>query len=277
MRVRYTYDMSNFNPTILYWFYKEPEITKNHLEIIRRHNPDHKIFGLYGGDVEHAADYEKLLGSLLDDMWVYPSTYGADSYDKWIHGDLMLLDWYDKRGRDLDWDSIAILQWDMLLFTDIATILPGMSNNQVFFSGLRDMDEQLEQQWTWTTPTKQYRQDYLAFTDFVRATYGYDKPLKCCLYILEILTRQFFENFLQLDNKKLGMLEYKDPTLAQIFGLDIFEKDIGVFWDSAEQGSATHLPLNAETIAIRQDYIQGELARPDGWRLFHPYKELWHE
>jgi len=36
---------------VLFWFYKEPEICHNRLEILRQHNPTVPIYGLYGGDL----------------------------------------------------------------------------------------------------------------------------------------------------------------------------------------------------------------------------------
>jgi len=263
-----------FDLAILYWFYKEPEVTKNHLELIRKNNPNVKIFGLFGGEPDESNDYKELLGDLLDDFWLYEGTYGTDSYSKWVHGDLMLLDWYDKRGRDLGWDSIATVQWDMLLFTDIRKIVPGLNKNQIYFSGYRELDDAVENRWSWTKPDGKHRQDYLDFCDFVDKEYGYKSRLKICLFIFQVLTREFFEKYMQIPNKKVGMLEYKDPTLANIFGLDIYELDIGVLWQDKGQHTENS-PLNALPIEIKAGYIIDELKREDGWRLFHPYKKEW--
>jgi len=56
---------------ILYWFYKEPETTKNHLKLLRKYNPNHKVYGLSGGDPVEAAQYEQALGADLDGFWAY--------------------------------------------------------------------------------------------------------------------------------------------------------------------------------------------------------------
>jgi hypothetical protein len=266
--------MSELDLAIIYWFYKEPEITKNHLEVIRRYNPNRKIFGLYGGDIKEASNYSAALENLLDDFWVYPETYGSKKYDKWIHGDLMLLDWYEKRGQNLIWDSVAITQWDMLLLDDIMNITPDIQTNQVFFSGYRTLDQEIENRWSWTKPDGKFRKEYLDFCSYVENKFGYMERLKCCLYIYEVLTRPFFDGYLSLPEKGLGMLEYKDPTLACILGLDIYEQDIGVYWRSAGQ-STLQSPLNAMSVPIKTSLIKEELLKPDGWRLFHPYEKLW--
>ena len=42
---------------ILFWFYKEPEICLNRLKILKKYNPDLKIFGLFGGDIKEEKNY----------------------------------------------------------------------------------------------------------------------------------------------------------------------------------------------------------------------------
>jgi hypothetical protein len=37
------------NLAILFWFYKEPEICRNRLKLLKVKNPNTQIFGLYGG------------------------------------------------------------------------------------------------------------------------------------------------------------------------------------------------------------------------------------
>lgn len=269
-----TLKTDDFDLAILYWFYKEPKVTKNHLKLIRKHNPGCKIYGLFGGNPSEATVYRALLGALLDDFWTYPETYGADSYSKWIHGDLMLLDWYDKRGRNLAWDSIAITQWDMLLFTDIEYVVPGLQKNQVFFSGYRSLSRAIETRWDWTKPDGEHHKDYLAFHQYVASEYNYTKPLKCCLYIFEVLTPEFFELYLSLPDKYMGMLEYKDPTLAHLFGLDIHSHDIGVYWGDETQ-TLDSAPLNAASTMIPKTYVEHQLRKKGGWRLFHPCEQMW--
>ncbi|MFI5240632.1 MAG: hypothetical protein ACHQUB_02900 [Candidatus Saccharimonadia bacterium] len=267
-------NQTDFNVGIIYWFYKELDVTKNHLELIRRSNPKAQIFGIFGGELSDAPQFQNLLAQLLDDFWVYPGTYGTDSYDKWIHGDLMLLDWYDKRGRQLSWDSLAITQWDMLVFDEIREILPGLKPEQVFFSGLRELDAHLEKRWSWTKETSPDRADYMAYRENIETNFGYRSTLKCCLYIFEILTRTFFDHYLNIPNKKLGMLEYKNPTYAEIFGIEIYQRDIGVYWDEPGQDVSKY-PLNAVPIGIAKEYIELELQQADGWRIFHPVEYIW--
>ncbi|MGS2810839.1 DUF707 domain-containing protein [Nocardia sp. MW-W600-9] len=259
---------------IIYWFYKEPEVTLDHLRLLRQHNPDRPIFGLFGGQIHEAAAYRDLLGDLLDDFWCYEGTYGNDPYTKWMHGDLLILDWYDKRGRFLAWELVTIVQWDMLVFADLTTLFPDIKPDQAYFSGYQELDDDIEWRWPWTSPDGGHRDDYLAFTQAITTQYGYTGPKKCCFYILEILPKRFFDGHLGLADKHLGMLEYKNPTLAAVFDIDIHHRDIGVRWSEKHQ-SITQAPINPMKMEITTNYIDTELADPTGWRLFHPYSTVW--
>lgn len=254
--------------SIVFWFYKELDICENRLLLIKKHNPDALIYGLFGGKVSEASLYQERLGKYLDDFYTFKEDKDADW--KWIHGDLVLLDWFDKRGRNLPWQTVAVVQWDMLVFDSIESQLDGMKQGETFFSGLRDLSKDIESVWHWTGGAK--RNNYLNFLEYVKDRYGYtDNPALCCLYIFVVLPRIFFEKYLEVENKEIGMLEYKDPIYAKIFDIPFFTKDLGVLWHDNEGQK----PLNAIPEEIPVDYIQDELQKENGYRLFHPYFKTW--
>ncbi len=76
---------------ILFWFYLELELCLNRLQLLRAFNRSAKIYGLYGGPPADADKYRVLLEPLLDDFYCSPS---KDKHWKWLHGDLMNLEWY---------------------------------------------------------------------------------------------------------------------------------------------------------------------------------------
>jgi hypothetical protein len=259
------------NLAILFWFYKEPDICENRLEQIRKYNPGVRIFGLYGGSHEEASLYEQQLGKYLDDFYLSPS---EDSNWKWIHGDLMILDWYEKRGRILPWENIAVVQWDMLVFDSLTNQFKDMKDGEIFLSGMRDLTPEIEERWRWTKRDGVERSNYLAYKDYIKREYGYVGLLKCCLFILEIFPRDFFEKYLMVGNMTVGMLEYKIPTYAKIFDTPVFQKDFGVWWfDTETERSRT--PLNAKKMEIEKTYIDEELKKSNGARIFHPYLKKW--
>jgi len=253
---------------ILFWFYKEPEISKNHLEILKKNNPNSKIFGLYGGNQNDIGQFRSL-NSLLDDLYISPFT---DPDWKWMHGDLVLLDWYERRGINFSWESIVITQWDMLIFDSLDNQFSGLKKDEIFLSGFRNLDKTLENHWSWTRENSPHRKDYLAFLQYVKTNYGYSKSTPpCCLFILEVFPRKFFDIYKKVQDKEIGFLEYKIPIYAEIFGIPIYKRDLSVCWTEDH----TKFALNARTIGITEKFIREQLAQAQGWRIFHPYFEVW--
>lgn len=256
---------------ILFWFYKNPRICKNRLQLLKKHNPHLSIFGLYGGDVKKAGWYEKRFKNYLDDFYASPFT---DVRWKWINGDLMILDWYEKRGRGLEWDSVAVIQWDMLVFDSLEAQFAGLKKGQMFLSGLKALNKNTETRWWWTRPDREQRKNYLSFLKYIKSRYNFHQKAACCLFILQVFPRQFFEKFLTVKNRQVGMLEYKIPTYAKIFKIPFYKKDFGVSWFD-KKSIRKNMPLNAQKTEVDKDFIQSELKKRKGFRIFHPYFQEW--
>lgn len=249
---------------ILFWFYKNPELCQKRLALLRNHHPNIKIFGLYGGPKTKAPLFKQKLESLLDNFYLCPE---RSAQRKWRHGDLMLLDWYVKRGKNLKWSHLAIVQWDMLVHTDLRKLFPQLGKNEIYFSGLRDIVPSLEKRWSWTSPRiPRERRLFKKFQTWIKSTYELKDPLPCCLFIFQIFPRVFFDKFKKLRNPEFGFLEYKLPCLAKAWGLKFRRKDLGVWWYE----SRGQQPLNALPKEIPSSFIKNELAKSGGWRIFHP-------
>lgn len=257
------------NLAILFWFYKEPEVCENRLQLLKKYNPDLKIFGLYGGEISQAENYQDQLGEYLDDFCVFSAS--TDNDWKWINGDLMILDWYNSRGKQLEWDSIAVVQWDMLVFDSLPNQFPGIKKDEIFISGIRPIDEELESKWDWVKYGSKEREDYLVFRTYIKDNYEYVETPIASLFIFQIFPRIFFEKYLTVQKQEIGMLEYKIPTYAKIFSIPFYEKDLGVRWHSDEPR-----PLNAIPEEISEAYIKEQLSLESGWRIFHPYYKIWN-
>ncbi|HWQ59647.1 MAG TPA: hypothetical protein VN420_00675 [Candidatus Fimivivens sp.] len=256
---------------ILFWFYKEPDICENRLRLLKQYNPDLKIYGLFGGEQSEADSYRERLGGYLDDLFVSPST---DPDWKWIHGDLMILEWFALRGGGLEWDSIAVVQWDMLVLDSLSALFSGLKEGEMVLSGYRELDQEIERKWSWTKEGGDDRHEYLSFREHVKREYGYERTLPCCLFIFEIFPRIFFEKYLTVSDRTVGMLEYKVPTYARIFGIPVCERDLGVWWFEPEE-IGERMPMNAVPSAIPEETIRHESRKPDGFRIFHPYFKEW--
>ena len=253
---------------VLFWFYKDVDVCEDRLKLLKEHNPDLNIFGLYGGEHAKSRLFRSRLGKYLDDFYISP--YRSKGW-KWINGDLMLLEWYNRRGRNLRWDSIVVVQWDMLVFTSLSNLFGKMKTGEIFLSGLRELSKSIEDRWNWTQLGSPNRRNYLNYLKYVKEEYGYRESPLCCLFILQALPREFFDRYLSVKNRRVGMLEYKMPIYARIFGIPFYRKDLGVCWFE----DLKTRPLNAETVEISEGYVRKELKKRDGWRIFHPYFKKW--
>lgn len=251
---------------IVFRFYKEPEICLNHLEIVKKHNPGVKVFGLYGWKQEESNTYKTILKDQLDDFYISPYT---DSHRKRENWDLVLADWFTQRGNELQWDSVYIVQRDILIFESLSKIFPDYQRNQIYISWTKILDKNTEKKRSWTQETEK-RSNYEKFKTLIQEDYGYNKKPLCSLFIFAILPRKFFEKYTALADNTVGFLEYKLPTYAKIFWLDFYRKDI---WVRRFQPKGK-CPQNARAEEIRTEYILTELKKKKWRRMFHPYFKI---
>jgi hypothetical protein len=274
---------------ILFWFYKEPDICKNRLEIIRQYNPTTSIYGLYGGDLAATDKFKSACDQYLDDFYVFSEN--KDSYWKWIQGDLMITHWYRERGKDLEWDSIIVVQWDMLVFGAVEELFSMLKQDQILLSGLRPIAE-VENDWQWVSPKMpEFRQQYLNFLDYVRKAYDYKQNSLGCLFIVVCFPRIFLEKYSKVEESELGFLEYRIPIYAQIFGIQFCENhSFNAWWVDANSNfwsknlikrvwnflvlRLNPNPLNPAKREISLIPIFRQLNNRLGARIFHPYEQV---
>jgi hypothetical protein len=276
---------------ILFWFYKEPDVCKDRLKLLRQDNPTTPIYGLYGGDLATVGQYKSQLNQYLDDFYTFPEN--KDSHWKWLQGDLLLTDWYRERGQYLSWDTVVIVQWDMLVFGAIEQLFSMLQPGQILLSGLRPIKE-IENDWMWVTPKNQnHRQTYLEFLEHITKTYDYDQEPMGCLFIAVCLPRTFLERYAYIEQPDLGFIEYRIPMYAQIFGIPFCEDHpFQADWGRNDPRdpmfraknpvkrllNAFHLKLNPIPLNPWRDIslipIYRQLRKKAGFRIFHPYQRL---
>jgi hypothetical protein len=262
-----TFKKNKLNMAIVFWCYKDVDVCISRIKQLQQQNPTTKIYALYGGPHNEANIFKNALNTYIDDFYIHSS---EDSHWKWINGDLVLTDWFKDRGSKLQWDSVAIIQWDMLLFDSVDALFPKIKKNEIFLSGERKMDAAFSENWLWSSSQKPHHKKFLAFKKHVAEYYQHTKPLRACVFALQIIPRTFFETYMHVKNITTGMLEYKVPTYAKILRFTHYKKDIGAtFFFSREK------PVSGFKATVKNEYIQQELSKKDGWRIFHPYHDVW--
>ena len=266
----------------LFWCYKDPALCRDRLELLRRNDPEVRIYVLFGGDPAEAPAFEAALGPLADDVFVFDDPpppgveEGAERFRggehwKYYYGDLLLAAWYRERGHALEWDTVAVLQWDMLVYGKLSETFACLGQDEALFSGLRPIRE-VEDRWAWVAPSQpRERRMYEDFLEHVRERYGYaDDPLGY-VAVVTCLPRVFLEPFAGIERPELGFLEYRLPIYAQIFGTPICrEHPFRPWWGAVEPYSRTHT-LRARPLEISSSVVLANLMRRDGARIFHPY------
>lgn len=259
---------------ILFWFYKQPDVCKNHLDLLRRYNPSVPIYGLYGGDLNEIDKFKSLLDRYLDDLYVF--TQDKDSLWKWHLGDLLIADWYSERGQYLSWDTVIIVQWDMLVFGSVQDLFSMLQQDQILLSGLRKIKE-IEEKWSWTSEViiPKLRDLYLNFLAWVKEKYHYDQDPLCCLFIVVCFPRSFLAKYSEIEQPELGFLEYRVPIYAQIFGtLFCVDHPFQPWWPGDSTTSKNRETLNAKRHDVGLISIVRNLMDSNGVRVFHPYRKV---
>ncbi|MFZ2150990.1 MAG: hypothetical protein WAZ12_02820 [Candidatus Absconditicoccaceae bacterium] len=264
---------------ILFWFYKDLDVCENRLQLLKKHNPDSKIYGLFGGPKSQENKFKKKLNKYLDNFYTTPE---KNSFKKWIHGDLYLLDRYQKRGRKLEWDSIIIAQRDLLIFQPIKDIFKGIKKDEIFLPHHDLITKKVESDWHWTS-SQQFKQtdnnkktkahmrgNYLEFKKYIKKEYGFKSTLPRTIFMTAILPRIFFEKYQTVKEIEIGFLEYKIPTYTKIFKIKRFKKYLGEKIIPVDK-----CPMNADAIEIKKEYISSQLKRKNGRRVFHPYYKIY--
>jgi hypothetical protein len=146
---------------ILYWCYKELDVCVSRLQLIRHYNPATPIYVLFGGDLADAGQFEAAFASYVDDFYAFPDAKSVSW--KWWRGDVMISRWFRDRGHHLRWDSIAILQWDMLAFAPVEKLFINMKPNELLLSGAWPMLE-----IDWVREDFLQKQGQFEYRDFLR-------------------------------------------------------------------------------------------------------------
>ncbi|MDC0261088.1 hypothetical protein OAK65_03115 [Synechococcus sp. AH-551-N17] len=255
---------------VLFWFYKNIPVCVERLERFRRINPRLKVFALYGGDRMESDNAFFAINHLVDDFYSFDEQ--QEPQWKWRNGDHLIGSWFLKRGVSLQWESIFIMQWDMLVLKDpLEVVLKNLQSEQVLLSGFTGF-ENVSEWWGWS---KNYPDEVQEFKNYLLDKFKYSGSLYACLFIVVCLPRGFLAKYSSLAITELGFLEYKVPTMAKVFGFEIcYDSQFDPWWaanpatvDIARRDKV----LNASRTDIGLMTIFNELMAPSGRRIFHPY------
>jgi hypothetical protein len=250
---------------ILFRFHGSLDICANRLAILHRLNPGTRILGLWGGDRASLPEARQALASHLEEIWAIPV---ESSLWKWQHADLALLMWFQMVGRHLPFDMLHLVEWDVLLLASLDQIYGDTGRNGVALTGLTPL-ERLQHDWYWTS-VEPYVTQWRQLQQHVRELHGLHGPYFACQGPANALSRAFLERYAQEAVPALVHEELRLPLYAQALGFEVAGLP-HIYREIKDPGEMAF--FNCERLLIKERTIRSELLKPQGRRVFHPYRK----
>lgn len=224
-----------------------------------------KIYGLYGGKEDNFHEADKVLGKIMDHIYVIRKK--SDAW-KWENGDLAVRMWYQDYGKGLNFDMLHLVEWDLLVLAPIAEIYGQIPKDAVGLSGLIPLKE-VEEEWDWTGK-EPMKTEWNKLLKLVKEKYSYNKELFACIGPGVCLSRKFLEKYSEIDVPDMCNDELRWPLFAQILGIEIYNTGFYKTWKDEAEWEYFNAQGKKE---IKLEIIEKEFASSRGRRVFHPYRK----
>lgn len=249
---------------ILFRFHTNVDICKNRLRLLKKYNPEVKIFGLFGGQERDLEKFQKILNPYLESIYCIR---GKSLCWKRTHGDLAMKLWYENVGKTLSFDTLHYIEWDLLLFESLEKIYGHIPENGVGLTSLTLL-KNIEKEWFWLSD-ESLRIQWRGLLGFVKNKYGYNQEPFACEFSGACIPRIFLEEYSNTEIPELCHDELRIPLFSQVFNFKLYNTSICMKWfDELEKQF-----FNCDNKEINLSIITKELAKPSGRRVFHPVRE----
>jgi len=245
---------------ILLRFHKAPFVCRSRVALLRQLNPSVPVYGLFGGSHRVPAAALRALVDLDD---VHSSTEPARW--NWQHSDLAVAAWFRNAGYRLSFDVLHAVEWDLLLLEPLESLYASVPEGAVGLTALTPVSKL--QEWTWLRREDE-RREWEQLLDIARSLWGYDDVPHGCLGPGPVFPRPFLEAYAAVDPPIIAHDELRLPLFAQILGFPLADTRLRGPWRGEREHPLFH--FRAPDVALAA--IQAELAKPDGWRAFHPVR-----
>ena len=256
---------SDVKRVIVFRFHKAPLVSRSRVALLRELNPGVPIYGLFGGPRGIKGAALRAGARTLVGLDAVHSSNEAGVWN-WRHSDLVLAAWYREFGADIPFDVVHVIEWDLLLVEPLAKLYASVPPGAVGLTALTPISE-LEAEWTWLR-REEGRREWETLLARARAEWGYDGTPYGCLGPGPCFPRSFLEAFAALSPPPLCNDELRLPLFAQVLGFPIADTNLRGPWRGEREDPFFH--FRAPDIELSA--IKGELAKPGGWRAFHPVR-----
>lgn len=250
---------------IVFRFHKAPLVCQSRLALLRELNPDVPIVGLFGGrrgvkrvafrfGGKHFLGLDALYSSAESELW------------NWRNSDLVLAAWYRDVGCRIPFDIVHLIEWDLLLLEPLESLYSSVPEGAVGLTALTPITE-VEKEWTWLR-REESRREWETLLAAARADWGYEGTPHACLGPGPCFPKSFLEEYAAIDPPFLCNDELRLPLFAQILGFPMVDTGLRGRWRGEREDPLFHF----RSQEIELSAIRAELAKPGGWRAFHPVR-----
>ncbi len=241
---------------VLFRFHKNADVCASRINELKKHNPDVEIYGV-GEQIE---DIEKLYDAGIEHIHFITT---KSTRWKWLHGDLVMQDWYLKHGHNIDFDYLHLIEWDLHLNDSLKNIYPDASSNTVYLTGTIPISEARKHGWGFVTGS---RMSLVNMTKrFAEMQWGSIDEPRGCLFPGTSLPRAYFEKL----NECVKIPEFcndeiRTALFADAMGFEI--KDTGFYtgWETEE----VNKKFNCKNVAVENETIKST----NSSTAFHPVR-----
>jgi hypothetical protein len=253
---------------VLFRFHQDQAVCRNRLELLRRHNPGTAIYGIYGGNEAFFPKVEESLGPEFSHLYCLR---GKTRTWNWLHGDLAVREWHQMIGRELDFDMLHLIEWDLVLLDSLAKLYSGVPKGSVGITGLIPL-RLIKESWGWTQQSTWISQ-WERLLAHSGEKYRYQAEPYASLGPGPCLSKEFLDLYADHEVPALCHDEVRLPLFAQNFGISLYDTNFYQGWFDAQD----EIFFNCTNREIGLETIRKELGNPVGRRAFHPFRQVLSE
>lgn len=253
---------------ILFRYHIKPKVCVNRLKLLKRFNPHTNIYGLYGGLEQNHTKISKILKSYLEHSYCIQN---KSKKWKWLHSDLSTNLWFRNYGKTLIFDRLYLIEWDLLLFDSLNNIYKHIPLEGIALTGLTDL-KNVKSKWSWTNK-EPYSQKWNELVEKVKKKYNYNQTLKASLGPGPCFPKKFLQKYSEMKLPETVNDELRLPLYTQILDFKLYDTGFYKKWFDTKEKKLFNCRKNMELSLAN---IEKELAKPNGRKVFHPYRKIFN-
>jgi hypothetical protein len=254
---------------ILFRFHENQAVCRNHLELLKQYNPGTPIYGLYGGNEAVYPRVEQSIGQEFSHLYCLRDKTATWN---WLNGDLAVREWHRRVGRELEFDMLHVVEWDLVLLDSLEKIYSSVPQGGVGITGLVPL-KQIKDSWMWTRLESWWVPQWEQLLAYARDKYAYEAEPYASLGPGLCLPQAFLDRYAACEVPELCHDEVRLPLFAQSLGFKLYDTNFYQGWFDAQE----EIFFNCKNKEIALELMRNELANPTGKRAFHPFRKAFSE